>query len=155
LVHSPKAGKLPTKSEKEDTMGSFALQIRNGEISIKNRGEGLAGLYEATECKMVEVAAVGTFGGVKVALLCDEEGLLVDSPERNLTAADLRAEMSNGSPEYSLVGTCSLVVDDTNLRGFTADELANIKKQLRHGGYPMAAESTFTMAGIEVHVIHG
>lgn len=135
-------------------MGAFALTIRNGEISITTRGEGLAGLYAATECSMVEVAAVGTLGGVKVALLCDEEGLFVENPEQNLTAADLRAEMSDGFPQYTLVGTCSLVADDTNLRGFTADELAKIKRQLKNGGYPMAAESVFTLAGIEVHAFN-
>ena len=130
-------------------MGAFALTIRNGEISITTRGEGLAGLYAATECSMVEVAAVGTLGGVKVALLCDEEGLFVENPEQNLTAADLRAEMSDGFPQYTLVA------DDTNLRGFTADELAKIKRQLKNGGYPMAAESVFTLAGIEVHAFNG
>ena len=127
----------------------YGFKIENGKISLTTRGEGLAGLYALTDCKMVEVAATGTLGGVKVAMLCDEEGLLVHNPERNLTAGDLRAEMSDGFPEYTLVGTCSLVADDTNLRGFTADEVAKITKALDKGGYPYG-NSAFTVGGIEV-----
>lgn len=130
----------------------YGFKVENGKISLTTRGAGLAGLYELTDCRMVEVAAVGTLGGVKVALLCDEEGLLVNNPERNLTAGDLRAEMSNGAPEYTLVGTCSLVADDTNLRGFTAEEVAKITKALDKGGYPYGS-SAFTVGGIEVVVV--
>lgn len=130
----------------------YGFKVENGKISLTTRGAGLAGLYELTDCSMVEVAAVGTLGGVKVALLCDEEGLLVSNPERNLTAGDLRAEMSDGFPEYTLVGTCSLVADDSNLRGFTAEEVAKITKALDKGGYPYGS-SAFTVGGIEVVVV--
>jgi hypothetical protein len=130
----------------------YGFKVENGKISLTTRGAGLAGLYALTDCSMVEVAAVGTLGGVKVALLCDEEGLLVNNPERNLTAGDLRAEMSDGFPEYTLVGTCSLVADDSNLRGFTAEEVAKITKALDKGGYPYGS-SAFTVGGIEVVVV--
>lgn len=130
----------------------YGFKVENGKISLSTRGNGLAGLYELTDCKMVEVAAVGTLGGVKVALLCDEDGLFSENPEVNLTACDLRAEMSDGFPQYSLVGTCSLVADDTNLRGFTADEVAKITKALDKGGYPYGS-STFNALGIEVVVV--
>jgi hypothetical protein len=127
-----------------------------GKITLQPREAGLAGLYKLTDCQMVEVAGVGTLGGVKVALLCDEEGLLKANPTNNLTACDLLAEMSNSAPAYlnggGLAGTCSLVADDNNLRGLTADEVAKITKALDKGGYPYG-NSTFNMLGIEVNVI--
>ena len=49
----------------------YGFKVKNGEISHTDRGTGLAGLYSLTDCSMVEVAATGTLGGVKVALLCD------------------------------------------------------------------------------------
>jgi hypothetical protein len=127
----------------------YGFKIKNGEITLQARGAGLAGLYELTDCSMVEVAAVGTLGGVKVALLCDEEGLLVNSPLVNLTAGDLRNEITESFLPYSLVGTCSLVADDGNLSGFSADDVARITKALDKGGYPYGT-SAFTIGGIEV-----
>jgi hypothetical protein len=112
----------------------YGFKVENGKISLSTRGSGLAGLYELTDCQMVEVAGRGTLGGVKVALLCDEEGLLKANPTNNLTA-----------------GTCSLVSDD-DLRGLTADEVAKITKALDNGGYPYG-NSTFNALGIEVNVI--
>lgn len=130
----------------------YGFKVENGKISLSTRGAGLAGLYELTDCSMVEVAAVGTLGGVKVALLCDEEGLFSENPEVNLTAGDLRNEITESFLPYSLVGTCSLVADDTNLRGFTAEEVAKITKALDKGGYPYGS-SAFTVGGIEVVVV--
>jgi hypothetical protein len=134
----------------------YGFKVESGKISLTTRGAGLAGLYELTDCSMVEVAAVGTLGGVKVALLCDEEGLLKSNPSNNLTACDLAAEMSNTAPAYlnggGLAGTCSLVADDSDLRGFTAEEVAKITKALDKGGYPYGS-STFNALGIEVNVI--
>jgi len=131
----------------------YGFKVESGKISLTTRGAGLAGLYELTDCSMVEVAAVGTLGGVKVALLCDEEGLLKSNPSNNLTACDLAAEMSNTAPAYlnggGLAGTCSLVADDSDLRGFTAEEVAKITKALDKGGYPYG-DSAFTVGGIEV-----
>lgn len=141
-------------------MNGYGFKIEytedGGKITLQPRHDGLAGLYELTDCSMVEVAAVGTLGGVKVALLCDEEGLLKSNPSNNLTACDLAAEMSNSAPAYlnggGLAGTCSLVADDTNLRGFTSEEVSKITKALDKGGYPYGS-SAFTVGGIEVVVV--
>lgn len=126
-----------------------------GRITLQPREAGLAGLYALTDCQMVEVAGSGVLGGVKVALLCDEEGLLKPNPKNNLTACDLLAEMTNSAPIYlsggGLAGTCSLVSDD-NLRALTADEVAKITRALDKGGYPYGS-SQFTLGGIEVNVI--
>ena len=130
----------------------YGFKVENGKISLTTRGAGLAGLYELTDCQMVEVAGRGVLGGVKVALLCDEEGLLKADPKNNLTACDLLAEITNSAPAYllggGLAGTCSLVSDD-DLRGLTADEVAKITKALDKGGYPYG-NSAFTVGGIEV-----
>lgn len=126
-----------------------------GKITLQPREAGLAGLYKLTDCQMVEVAGSGVLGGVPVALVCDEEGLLKPNPINNLTACDLLAEMTNSAPVYlnggGLAGTCSLVSDD-NLRALTADEVAKITKALDKGGYPYG-NSTFNVLGIEVNVI--
>lgn len=113
-----------------------AYRVGFGTITRTDRGEGLDGLYAATSCTMVEVAARGNLGGVPVVLLCDEEGLYADMVRTNLTACDLRAEMTKTAPHPSLVGLCSLVYDDTDLRGFTDEEAAKIERAFRHGGYP-------------------
>ena len=130
----------------------YGFKVENGKISLTTRGNGLAGLYELTDCQMVEVAGRGVLGGVKVALLCDEEGLLKADPKNNLTACDLLAEITNSAPAYllggGLAGTCSLVSDD-DLRGLSADEVAKITKALDKGGYPYG-NSAFTVGGIEV-----
>jgi hypothetical protein len=126
-----------------------------GKITLQPREAGLAGLYKLTDCQMVEVAGRGVLGGVPVALLCDEEGLLKPNPTNNLTACDLLAEMTNSAPAYlnggGLAGTCSLVSDD-DLRALTADEVAKITKAFDNGGYPYG-NSTFNVLGIEVNVI--
>ena len=126
-----------------------------GKITLQPREAGLAGLYKLTDCQMVEVAGRGVLGGVEVALLCDEEGLLKPNPINNLTACDLLAEMTKSAPVYlnggGVAGTCSLVSDD-DLRALTADEVAKITKALDRGGYPYG-NSTFNMLGIEVNVI--
>jgi hypothetical protein len=130
----------------------YGFKVESGKISLTTRGSGLAGLYELTDCQMVEVAGRGVLGGVKVALLCDEEGLLKADPKNNLTACDLLAEITNSAPAYllggGLAGTCSLVSDD-DLRGLSADEVAKITKALDKGGYPYG-NSAFTVGGIEV-----
>ena len=130
----------------------YGFKVESGKISLTTRGAGLAGLYELTDCQMVEVAGRGVLGGVKVALLCDEEGLLKADPKNNLTACDLLAEMTKSAPVYlsggGLAGTCSLVSDD-DLRGLSADEVAKITKALDKGGYPYG-NSAFTVGGIEV-----
>jgi hypothetical protein len=130
----------------------YGFKVESGKISLTTRGSGLAGLYELTDCQMVEVAGRGVLGGVKVALLCDEEGLLKANPKNNLTACDLLAEITNSAPAYllggGLAGTCSLVSDD-DLRGLSADEVAKITKELDKGGYPYG-NSAFTVGGIEV-----
>ena len=130
----------------------YGFKVENGKISLTTRGAGLAGLYDLTDCQMVEVAGRGVLGGVKVALLCDEEGLLKADPKNNLTACDLLAEITNSAPAYllggGLAGTCSLVSDD-DLRGLSADEVAKITKALDKGGYPYG-NSAFTVGGIEV-----
>ena len=126
-----------------------------GKITLQPREAGLAGLYALTDCQMVEVAGRGVLGGVPVALVCDEEGLLKPNPKNNLTACDLLAEMTNSAPAYllggGLAGTCSLVSDD-DLRALTADEVAKITRALDNGGYPYG-NSQFTLGGIEVNVI--
>jgi hypothetical protein len=126
-----------------------------GKITLQPREAGLAGLYKLTDCQMVEVAGRGVLGGVPVALLCDEEGLLKPNPTNNLTACDLLAEMTNSAPVYlnggGLAGTCSLVSDD-DLRALTADEVAKITRAFDNGGYPYG-NSTFNVLGIEVNVI--
>ena len=133
----------------------YGFKVESGKISLSTRGSGLAGLYELTDCQMVEVAGRGVLGGVKVALLCDEEGLLKANPTNNLTACDLLAEITNSAPAYllggGLAGTCSLVSDD-DLRALTADEVAKITRALDNGGYPYG-NSQFTLGGIEVNVI--
>jgi len=130
----------------------YGFKVESGKISLTTRGSGLAGLYELTDCQMVEVAGRGVLGGVKVALLCDEEGLLKADPKNNLTACDLLAEITSSAPAYllggGLAGTCSLVSDD-DLRGLSADEVAKITKALDKGGYPYG-NSAFTVGGIEV-----
>jgi hypothetical protein len=119
---------------------SQVLRIAPGKVSVVARGQGLAGLYAATECEMVEVVGSGKIGGVPVALIADEEGLLKSEPAVNLTASDVLALATKSAPAYlfgdGLVGTCSLVHDD-ELRGFTEDELAAIIKALEFGGFPM------------------
>jgi hypothetical protein len=126
-----------------------------GKITLQPREAGLAGLYKLTDCQMVEVAGRGVLGGVPVALLCDEEGLLKPNPTNNLTACDLLAEMTNSAPVYlnggGLAGTCSLVSDD-DLRALTADEVAKITRAFDNGGYPYG-NSTFNVLGLEVNVI--
>lgn len=118
----------------------YALRIAPGKITITARGEGLSGLYAATECEMIEVVGSGKVGGVPVAVVADEEGLLKPDPEMNLTACDVLALATKTAPAYlnggGLVGTCSLVHDD-NLRGFTANEVARIVSALERGGFPM------------------
>jgi hypothetical protein len=102
---------------------------------------------------MIEVAGSGVINGVPVALVCDEEGLFVPNAIANLTACDVLAVAQNNAPLYmrggGLVGTCALVADDTDLRGFTADEVAKITKALDKGGFPYET-SAFTVGGIEV-----
>lgn len=134
-------------------MNGYGFKVESGKITLQPREDGLAGLYKLTDCDMVEVVGVGTLGGVKVALLCDEEGLLKPNPTNNLTACDLLAEMTNSAPVYlnggGLAGTCSLVADDNGLRGFTADEVSRIGKALDNGGYPYGT-SEFRVGGIDV-----
>ena len=114
-----------------------------GKITLQEREEGLDALYRLTDCAMIEVAGSGVLGGVKVALLCDEEGLFKPSPTNNLTACDLLAQMTNKAPIYlnggGIVGTCSLVSDD-QLRSFTTEEVAKIQAALDKGGYPLGEE---------------
>lgn len=112
-----------------------AFKVKNGKITLEERGEGLLGLYALTECSMIEVASSGVLNGVPVALICDEEGLYKEEVEVNMPACDLRAEMTNSGPHYSIVGTCSLVSDD-DLRGFSEIEIVQILIALGHGGYP-------------------
>jgi hypothetical protein len=119
---------------------SQALRIAPGKITITARGEGLAGLYAAADCRMIEIAGSGVLGGVPVALVADEEGLLKAEPEVNLTASDVLAVATKSAPAYlfggGLVGTCALVHDE-ELRGFTADEVARIITALEKGGFPL------------------
>lgn len=118
----------------------YALRIAPGKITITARGEGLDGLYAATECEMVEIVGYGKIGGVEVSLVADEEGLLKAEPEINLTACDVLAVATKAAPTYmtggGLVGTCSLVHLE-NLRGFTANEVARIITALEKGGFPL------------------
>ncbi len=112
-----------------------------GLVEQVSRGKGLDGLYAATDCSMVEVAGYGVLNGVRVALLCDEEGLAKPGNALNLTACDLLAEITNAAPLYLLgggiVGTCSLVSDE-DLRGFTDEEVTKVRAALDKGGYPIA-----------------
>jgi hypothetical protein len=137
-------------------MNGYAFKIEYGErgrITLQPREDGLVGLYKLADCSMVEVAGVGVINGVKVALLCDEEGLFVHNAITNLTACDVLAVAQDNAPLYvrggGLVGTCALVADDTNLRGFTAEEVGKITKELDKGGFPYET-SAFTVGGIEV-----
>jgi hypothetical protein len=118
----------------------YALRIAPGKITITARGEGLDGLYAATECEMVEIVGYGKIGGVEVSVIADEEGLLKADPELNLTACDVLAVATKSAPAYlnggGLVGTCSLVHNE-NLRGFTANEVARIISALERGGFPL------------------
>jgi hypothetical protein len=118
----------------------YALRIAPGKITITARGEGLDGLYAATECEMVEIVGYGKIGGVEVSVIADEEGLLKSDPELNLTACDVLAVATKSAPAYlnggGLVGTCSLVHLE-NLRGFTANEVARIISALERGGFPL------------------
>jgi len=113
-----------------------ALEDGTHRITKTERGTGLAPMYEAMGCNLVEIASRGKIGGVPVVLLCDEEGLLVQSPRRNMTAADVRAVAEAAAPYYTIAGDCVLVHDD-ELRGFTDAELAKIERVLNDGGFPM------------------
>ena len=121
-------------------MSGYALVIKPGKVSFTERGEGLPGLYAAADCRLIEVVGSGVLGGVPVALVADEEGLLKAEPEVNLTASDVLAVATKSAPAYlfggGLVGTCALVHDE-ELRGFSDDELANIVKALEKGGFPL------------------
>ena len=137
-------------------MDGYAFKIEysdRGRITLQPREKGLVGLYKLANCSMIEVAGSGVINGVPVALVCDEEGLFVPNAITNLTACDLLAVAQNNAPLYmrggGLVGTCALVADDTDLRGFTADEVAKITKALDKGGFPYET-SAFTVGGIEV-----
>ena len=116
-----------------------ALEDGSHSITKAPRGAGLRDVYDAIGCSLVEVASRGTIGGVPVALRCDEEGLLVSNPRRNLTAADVRAVAESAGPRYDIVGNCVLVHDD-ELRGFTDAEVAKIEAVLNEGGFPMGEE---------------
>jgi hypothetical protein len=121
-------------------MSGHAVKVEAGKVSVVERGEGLSGLYAATDCSMIEVASTGKIAGVPVAIICDEEGLLKAEPTMNLTACDVVALATESAPMYllggGLVGTVSIVHDD-ELRGFTDAELASIVAVLRDGGFPM------------------
>ena len=97
---------------------------------------GLQPMYDAIGCQYVEMVGRGNLGGVPVALLVDEEGLLVQNPRRNMTAADVRAVAESAAPYYTIAGDCALVHDD-ELRGFTDAEIAKIERVLNDGGFPM------------------
>lgn len=113
-----------------------ALADGSHRITKAAHGKGLRDVYNAIGCSLVEIASRGKIGGVPVVLLCDEEGLLVNSPRRNLTAADVRAVAESAAPYYALVGDCVLVHDD-ELRGFTPEEVAKIEAVLNDGGFPL------------------
>jgi hypothetical protein len=137
-------------------MDGYAFKIEysdRGRITLQPREKCLVGLYKLANCSMIEVAGSGVINGVPVALVCDEEGLFVPNAIANLTACDVLAVAQNNAPLYmrggGLVGTCALVADDTDLRGFTADEVAKITKALDKGGFPYET-SAFTVGGIEV-----
>ena len=114
-----------------------ALEDGTHRITKTERGvNGLQPIYNAIGAQYVEIASRGKIGGVPVALLCDEEGLFVPNPRRNLTAADVRAVAESAAPYYALVGDCALVHDD-ELRGFTDEEIAKIERVLNDGGFPL------------------
>ena len=121
-------------------MSGYAVRVESGKVSVVGRGEGLSGLYAATDCQMIEIAARGTIAGVPVAIVCDEEGLLKADSKMNLTACDVVAVATESAPMYlfggGLTGTVSIVHDD-ELRGFTADERDKIVGILQDGGFPM------------------
>ena len=103
---------------------------------------GLPALYQAIGCDLVEVAANGTFAGLAVTLIVDEEGLY-RQPTINRHANDFAAEIT-GNAIYalrpSLVGPAVVVFDTgDDWRGFTPDELATLLDTLRNGGYTVAA----------------
>jgi hypothetical protein len=103
---------------------------------------GLPALYQAIGCDLVEVAANGTFAGLAVTLIVDEEGLY-RQPTINRHANDFAAEIT-GNAIYalrpSLVGPAVVVFDTgDDWRGFTPDELATVLDTLRNGGYTVAA----------------
>jgi hypothetical protein len=100
---------------------------------------GLAPLYRAVECELVEVAVRGTIANLPVTLIVDEEGLYKQPSYRNRGANDVASEIS-GNPVYALqmplVGHAALVYDTgEDWRGFTPDEFAKIVVKLRHDGY--------------------
>ena len=116
-----------------------ALEDGSHRIVKTERGEqshGLQPIYNAIGAQYVEIASRGKIGGVPVVLLCDEEGLLVQSPRRNMTAADVRAVAEAAAPYYTIAGDCALVHDD-ELRGFTDAEIAKIERVLNDGGFPL------------------
>ena len=114
-----------------------ALEDGTHRITKTERGvSGLQPIYNAIGAQYVEIASRGKIGGVPVVLLCDEEGLFVPNPRRNLTAADVRAVAESAAPYYALVGDCALVHDD-ELRGFTDAEIVKIERVLNDGGFPM------------------
>ena len=61
---------------------------------------GLQPMYDAIGCQYVEMVGRGNLGGVPVALLVDEEGLLVQNPRINLTACDVFAVATKSAPMY-------------------------------------------------------
>ena len=104
---------------------------------------GLAPLYRAVECELVEVAVRGTIAGLPVTLIVDEEGLYKQPSYRNRGANDIASQIS-GNPVYALqmplVGHAALVYDTgEDWRGFSADEFAKIVAKLREGGYDVIA----------------
>jgi hypothetical protein len=114
-----------------------ALEDGTHRITKTERGsKGLQDVYNAIGCNLVEIASRGKIGGVPVVLLCDEEGLLVQNPRRNMTAADVRAVAEAAAPYYTIAGDCALVHDD-ELRGFTDAEIAKIEAVLNDGGFPL------------------
>jgi hypothetical protein len=120
-----------------------ALEDGTHRIVKMERGDqslGLAPMYDAIGCQYVEMVGRGKIGGVPVALLVDEEGLLVQNPRLNLTACDVLAVATKSAPLYltggGLAGDAVLVHDD-ELRGFTDAEIAKIERVLNDGGFPM------------------
>ena len=111
------------------------VKMERGDQSL-----GLAPMYDAIRCNYVEMVGRGEIGGVPVALLVDEEGLLVQKPRLNLTACDLLAVATKSAPLYlrggGLAGDAVMVHDD-ELRGFTDAEVAKIERVLNDGGFPM------------------
>lgn len=120
-----------------------ALEDGTHRIVKTERGDqsrGLQPMYDAIGCQYVEMVGRGNLGGVPVALLVDEEGLLVQNPRINLTACDVFAVATKSAPLYlqggGLAGDAVLVHDD-ELRGFTDAELVKIERVLNEGGFPM------------------